>query len=426
MIAFAKVLGPVIVRRWKSVLTAITIFMVLAFVSTLRVNLRDEYEGRASFLFVIDDYSAVFRSNLGSLLNENSFHSAWLDDKAFLSKVYDRVVKRTGVKEEKDLNFTFESNYDRIIVTITGDDPKEVQNALDIFLEEFRFVIGEIFSPDQTDLDLLQRQYQEQEKRLEEAQNNLEQFIMHGEIERIKTEVELLKNLLSNSIKIENSSVSDYADKIIKYEQLIRETKLLRERIYDNDESIASLLSLIAIQSREFGGVPLNFQFNEPFNSNVSADYVDTVLRSLQNEYQSLKEQLAINIEESASDRLGLNIDAIQEQIRSKQVILDRLENQYALLVRERDRLREILFDLRDNIVNLENSRNNPSRNNPLLIKPIGGYVEKVPVVTFSSGLGGLILRLTFGVASGFIVGSLIVLYQDKKIRESLLSFAKE
>lgn len=426
MIAFAKVLGPVIVRRWKSVLTAITIFMVLAFVSTLRVNLRDEYEGRASFLFVIDDYSAVFRSNLGSLLNENSFHSAWLDDKAFLSKVYDRVVKRTGVKEEKDLNFTFESNYDRIIITITGDDPKEVQNALDIFLEEFRLVIGEIFSPDQTDLDLLQRQYQEQEKRLEEAQNNLEQFIMHGEIERIKTEIELLKNLLSNSIKIENSSVSDYADKIIKYEQLIRETKLLRERIYDNDESIASLLSLIAIQSREFGGVPLNFQFNEPFNSNVSADYVDTVLRSLQNEYQSLKEQLAINIEESASDRLGLNIDAIQEQIRSKQVILDRLENQYALLVRERDRLREILFDLRDNIVNLENSRNNPSRNNPLLIKPIGGYVEKVPVVTFSSGLGGLILRLTFGVASGFIVGSLIVLYQDKKIRESLLSFAKE
>lgn len=423
MIAFAKVLGPVIVRRWKSVLTAITIFMVLAFVSTLRVNLRDEYEGRASFLFVIDDYSAVFRSNLGSLLNENGFHSAWLGDKAFLSKVYDRVVKRTGVK---DLNFTFESNYDRIIVTITGDDPKEVQNALDIFPEEFRFVIGEIFSPDQTDLDLLQRQYQEQEKRLEEAQNNLEQFIMHGEIERIKTEIELLKNLLSNSIKIENSSVSDYADKIIKYEQLIRETKLLRERIYDNDESIASLLSLIAIQSREFGSVPLNFQFNEPFNSNVSADYVDTVLRSLQNEHQSLKEQLAINIEESASDRLGLNIGAIQEQIRSKQVILDRLENQYALLVGERDRLRKILFDLRDNIVNLENSRNNPSRSNPLLIKPIGGYVEKVPVVTFSSGLGGLILKLTFGVASGFIVGSLIVLYQDKKIRESLLSFAKE
>lgn len=209
------------------------------------------YQGRASIIFAIDYATSVQPRRLNEVGSENPFIEAWVNDEVFINMINDRVKERLSLGRPVNINILIKK--DRIVVTYAETSREIVEQVLTTWVEEFTSVLRDTFSRNSIDIANLEKQLEEMTQRLTIAQTELEQFIKTGEMERTRRQIDQLNVIIDAITRIDRSPIPLYADQLIRYEQLIREAKLIRSRVNGDEIAITDLLAIMSVQSKEFG-----------------------------------------------------------------------------------------------------------------------------------------------------------------------------
>lgn len=393
-------------RRQRSfVAVVVGLFVLVASIVSVRINLETYYQGEGSIIFAVN-YQEAIRPNVNSIIDENRLFDSWVGDEVFLELVNKKVVDRIGEHQFSGVGMTMAN--DRMFISYRGQDEQKVREILQIWTEEFVSTIVETFSRNSIDIINLERQRQEMEQRLTLAQAELEQFIARGEREEIKRQIDRLSELINAVTNIDRTSITVNAERLIRYEQLIRELNIIRDRALSGKSTVADFLSLIALQTKEFGSVPnLNLQIDVKGSEfTLDTEYLESILRSLNADYQTSR-KLLLESQTPSPRPTGIELANLQRRLVENSIRLERLDYQYSILVRERDFARDTLFSVKDQIekIRLSNSI-------PFIVRPVGVTVREVsPYITFVSARRFL-LTLFFGLVSGFIVSGFYITFQ--------------
>lgn len=422
MNTFVQIIRAILKEALQRKLIIIFLALVFMFISiwptvapeVAAISSSAVYQGRGSIIFAIDYAASVQPRRLNEVGNENTFIEAWVNDEVFINMINDRVRERLSLS--RPVNTQILIKKDRIVVTYAGTSREVVEQVLTTWIEEFMSVLRDTFSRNSIDIANLERQLEEMTQRLTIAQTELEQFVKSGEMERTRRQIDQLNVMIDAITRIDRNPVPLYADQLIRYEQLIREAKLIRSRVNSDEIAITDLLAIMSVQSKEFGSPPtINFRIeSDEFRSGIQPEYIDRIIESLEAEYNRLKSEFRGR--DVASDRLVFGLDNLQNRLIERSVYLQQLEYRYNLLIRERDFARDSVFRIKDQINNIK-----ASNFIPFLVRPIGVIVEdrKLPDLNMRS----IVLRAAVGVLSAVILGivyATILVWRDPNLRSKI------
>lgn len=85
-------------RQRPFILVVVSLFALVAFLTSVRINLGTYHQGEDSVIFVVN-YQEAIRPNVNSIVDENRLFESWSEDEVFLKLVNNEVAVRIGDHE---------------------------------------------------------------------------------------------------------------------------------------------------------------------------------------------------------------------------------------------------------------------------------------------------------------------------------------
>ncbi|WP_298490627.1 Wzz/FepE/Etk N-terminal domain-containing protein [uncultured Chloroflexus sp.] len=255
-----------------------------------------------------------------------------------------------------------DTNGDLVRITARAETSAEAERLATAWAKEYARLVTETYTRDTASLALVEQQLAEAQMRYQAAQAALEAFIAQGEITTADQEVRRLSDLVNSTRSAGTNRFAEYLRRSNDLEQILRDARLLRERLNgqagdeaDTADAIAALLLRIRNLSDRSGDRPiLQLDSSLTNNTTVTALELDRLIAALEAEQRAVRleaERLSkVALEElspAASKLLVERFNAAQaryEQLAARQRELTRTRDQafnlVEILMRRIDELR--------------------------------------------------------------------------------------
>lgn len=239
---------------------------------------------------------------------------------------------------------------DLVRITARAETSDEAQRLATAWAQEYVKLVTETYTRDTASLALVEQQLVEAQARYQAAQAALEAFIAQGEITAADQEVRRLSDLVNSTRSAGTDRFAAYLRRSNDLEQILRDARLLRERLNgqagneaDTADAIAALLLRIRNLSDRSGDRPiLQLDSSLTNNTTVTVTDLDRLITTL------VAEQNAIRLEAERLSKVALeelNPAATQLLIERFNAAQARYE-QLAARQRELTRSRDLAFSL--------------------------------------------------------------------------------
>lgn len=239
---------------------------------------------------------------------------------------------------------------DLVRITARAETSDEAQRLATAWAQEYVKLVTETYTRDTASLALVEQQLVEAQARYQAAQAALEAFIAQGEITAADQEVRRLSDLVNSTRSAGTDRFAEYLRRSNDLEQIVRDARLLRERLNgqagneaDTADAIAALLLRIRNLSDRSGDRPiLQLDSSLTNNTTVTVTELDRLITAL------VAEQNAVRLEAERLSKVALeelNPAATQLLIERFNAAQARYE-QLAARQRELTRSRDLAFSL--------------------------------------------------------------------------------
>ncbi|MGQ9774229.1 Wzz/FepE/Etk N-terminal domain-containing protein, partial [Chloroflexus sp.] len=233
-----------------------------------------------------------------------------------------------------------ENEGDLIRVKVRANTAEKARRLATVWVQEFAEMVIED-KPDQVILKV-EQQLAEAEKRYREAQEELEEFIAKGELDVVGREVQLLRDLIGSTSASLTERYANYLRRFNDLEQVLRDARLLRQRLVDrevDEASAADAIAALLLRTRNLSDTGrdrpiLQLDSSLVNNAVVTATELDRFITILENERR------AVHDEAENLSRLELSPDSSQslyERLAAAQARLEQLSGRQRELIQERD-----------------------------------------------------------------------------------------
>ncbi|MEF3273886.1 MAG: lipopolysaccharide biosynthesis protein [Chloroflexus sp.] len=339
-----------LLRRWWVIVTA---GVVLALIAVVVAILRSPpYIASASLLIV----PATVQLSLDSrFTTRDSFLFTTTNNQreALLSLASDRTLEKR-VAEVLGKAYTPNLLLGRITITVDGDLVRitaraetdlEAEQLATVWAQEYAGLVLETYNRTVSSRELVEQQLAEAQQRYRLAQAELEAFIAKGELTRVEQEVRRLTDLIGSAQSAGTDRFRDYLLRSNAIEQLLRDARLLRDRLesqplnnVNQADAIAALLLRIRNLSDRGTDRPI-LQLDSSLSNSTSVTIAE--LNQLINVLEA--EQRAVRVEAQKLSELppeDLSADAsllLYQKLAAAQTKLEQLNGQQRELIRARD-----------------------------------------------------------------------------------------
>lgn len=356
-----------LLRRWWVVVSAaVGLALVVGLVAVLRTP---PYTASSSLL-IVPASAQITLDNRFTSRDSLLFTTTVNQREALLALARDttleeRVATTLGIDYrpgELVNRIAIDTNGDLVRITARAETSDEAQRLATAWAQEYARVVAETYTRDTASLALVEQQLAESQARYQVAQAALEEFIAQGELTLADQEVRRLGDLVNSTRSAGTNRFAEYLRRNNDLEQIIRDARLLRERLSgqteneaDTADAIAALLLRIRNLSDRSGDRPI-LQLDSSLTNNapVTVAELNRLIATLEAEQRAVRmesERLSkVALEElspAASQLLIERFIAAQaryEQLAARQRELTRARDQafnlVEILMRRMDELR--------------------------------------------------------------------------------------
>lgn len=238
-----------------------------------------------------------------------------------------------------------ESDGDLVRITARAETSEEAQRLATAWAQAYARFVAETYTRDTASLVLVEQQLAEARQRYYATQAELEAFIAQGEITTAEQEVRRLADLVNNTRTAGTNRFADYLRRSNTLEQILRDARLLRERLASQTsdgaataDAIAALLLRIRNLSDQGSDRPiLQIDSSLATNATVTVTDLDRLISVLETESRAVRSEAerlsAVELEElnPAATRLLI------ERLIAAQTRYEQLSARQRELIRNRD-----------------------------------------------------------------------------------------
>ncbi len=234
---------------------------------------------------------------------------------------------------------------DLVRITARAETSAEAERLATAWAQAYARFVAETYTRDTASLVLVEQQLAEAQQRYEEAQAALEAFIAQGEITTAEQEVRRLTDLVNNTRTAGTNRFADYLRRSNTLEQILRDARLLRERLASQTsdgaataDAIAALLLRIRNLSDQGSDRPiLQIDSSLANNTTVTVAELDRLIAALETEYRAVRNE-AERLSEVAPEELSpATTRLLVERLTAAQTRYEQLTARQRELTRNRD-----------------------------------------------------------------------------------------
>ncbi len=330
-----------LLRRWWVIVTAGVVLAVIA--GGLEFS-RAPYQSTASILLLTARDSSLSITNAATVNPQRE---------ALLKLIVDRALEKRVAEVLKNgsnsllSQITVNADGDLLKVTARAATGYEAEQLVTAWVQEYAKLVAETYTRNISSREFIEQQLVEAQQRYRLAQAELERFIAEGEIIQLEREVKRLDNLIISAQSAAMSRFGEYLSRSNTLEQLLRDARLLRNRLEQqplNDvnqaDSIAAFILRIRNLSDRGADRPmLQLDSSLTDRASVTIAELDQLISALEAEQRAVRSEIQ-RLSELQNENGDLSPDAIMSLYRKLAAAQTRLEQLYVKrneLIRDRD-----------------------------------------------------------------------------------------
>lgn len=346
-----------LLRNWWIIISATVGLGLIAW--TISVTRTPSYTASASLLIVPSSVQLTLDNRF---TNRNSllFTTTVNQREALLGLARDATLEERVAQAmamayqpgELRGRIAIDANGDLLRITARADTSDDAQQLATAWAQEYVRLVTETYNRDTVSLALVEQQLADAQRRFREAQVRLEEFLAQGEIFSAEQRVRRLTDLVNTVRSTSTNQFADYLRRSNILEQILRDARLLRERLTNQAsdgtdgnmaDAIAALLLRIRNLSDQGSDRPiLQIDSSLANDMTITAEELDQLIDVLEAEYRTVRKE---------AERLS-SIEPEELSPAANQLLIERLivaQTQYEqLLARQREltRNRDVAFSL--------------------------------------------------------------------------------
>ena len=245
---------------------------------------------------------------------------------------------------------TFTTDGDLLRITARAETNDEAQQLVTVWAQEYARMVNETYTRDTTSFEMVQQQLTNALQRYYAAQAALESFIAQGQITEADQDVRRLNDLINSSRTAGTDLFRDYLLRSNDLEQILRDARLLRERLDNQPEdevNIADALAALLLRIRNLSDQDSNrpiLQLDSSLANSVSVTVadLDRLIDALEAEQSAVRSEAARLSELPLEELSPEATKQLYQRLADAQARLEQLNGRQRDLVRNRD----VAFDL--------------------------------------------------------------------------------
>ncbi len=233
---------------------------------------------------------------------------------------------------------------DLVRITASAATGEEAQRLAEIWGREYTRLVTETYTRDSVSLALVEQQLAEAQQRYRVAQAELEDFLARGEITAADQEVRRLSDLINGTRSTTNERFNAYLRRSNALELVLRDARLLRERVAEQAtpdislaDSVAALLLRIQNLNTPSGQSILQLDSTLTANAQVTVAELDRFIAVLEDELRAVRSEAERLSKVDTEELSPAATRSLFERLAAAQVKLEQLNGHQRELVRNRD-----------------------------------------------------------------------------------------
>lgn len=409
-----------LMKAWKVIIAVVLVSGLLA--GLIKVLMTPPYEARATLLVTNESVKVApstpivsEQAPLNTLGNtQYDVVEDLMKSDVLMKRLENKLAEKGLIIEDAQLDALLEvdrKNNTTFILKTYGHSSADAEQLAALYAQEVIRFIYESYGADGTLLSETEQLLSQVRERYWKAQAELEQFIGSGEIEATSQEIRRISNAIEGVRAATLNRYNEYLSRMNQIDRLLREARLLRERLGNPDlsESLAALL--FRVQSVSAGGGP-TLQLDSSVVNSISATVsdMDSLISSLEAEYSRLQRDVAELSVAQFDSFTTVNLEQLYKQLFAEQTRLEQLNRKQTELTRERDTAYSLYETLLRRIDELKLEK----LSRPITVRHLGTVADEKPSLVSKAapfaGLGSLVglIVSVFSVVARTLVASIV------------------
>ncbi|WP_322511289.1 Wzz/FepE/Etk N-terminal domain-containing protein [Chloroflexus sp.] len=301
---------------------------------------------------------------------------------------------------------------DLVRITARAETSAEAERLATVWSQEYARLVTETYTRDSTSIELVEQQLATAQERYRAAQAALEAFLAQGEITIADQEVRRLNELIAGARSANAARLSAYLRRSNDLEQILRDARLLRERLAGQASGEASAADAVAalllrIRNLSDQGIDrpiLQIDSSLANSATVTVGELDQLIAALETEYRAVRDETLRLSQLSMAEWNGQANQELYEQLVTAQTRFEQLSARQRELTRNRD----VAFSLVEVLLRRVDELRVADAAPQVSVRYLGTVADPSPVI------GRQVLTLAAVAAlAGFVLAAAVIVVME-------------